>query len=74
MLAVISDITNRKSIEKALKESEELSRSIVANAPIGIATSDANYKFVSANDEFCRILGYTEEDLKKLTFKEITHP
>ena len=74
VLAVISDITNRKSIEKALKESEELSRSIVANAPIGIATSDANYKFVSANDEFCRIIGYTEEDLKKLTFKEITHP
>ena len=74
VLAVISDITNRKNIEKALKKSEELSRSILANAPIGIATSDANYKFVSANDEFCRIIGYSEEDLKKLTFKEITHP
>ncbi len=74
VLAVIADITNRKKIEKALKESEELSRSIVANAPIGIATSDANYKFVSANDEFCKILGYTEEDLKKLTFKELTYP
>jgi PAS domain S-box-containing protein len=74
VLSVISDITNRKNIEKALKKSEELSRSIVANAPIGIATSDANYKFVSANDEFCRIIGYSEEDLKKMTFKEITHP
>jgi PAS domain S-box-containing protein len=74
VLAVIADITNRKNIEKALKKSEELSRSIVANAPIGIATSDANYKFVSANDEFCRILGYTEEELKKLTFKELTYP
>ena len=74
VLAVIADITNRKNIEKALKESEELSRSIVANAPIGIATSDINYKFVSANDEFCKILGYTEEELKKLTFKELTYP
>ncbi len=74
VLAVIADITNRKNIENALKESEELSRSIVANAPIGIATSDLNYKFVSANAEFCKILGYTEEELKKLTFKEITSP
>ena len=49
--------------EKALKESEELSRAIVANAPIGIATSDASYHFVSANEAFCRILGYKEEEL-----------
>ncbi len=73
-LAVMADITKRKLAEKALRNSEELSRAIVVNAPIGIATSDASCHFVSANEAFCRILGYSEDELHKLTFKEITHP
>jgi len=73
-LAVISDISERKRAERALKESEELSKAIVANAPIGIATSDLRYHFLSANEAFCKILGYEEEEILKLTFKEITYP
>jgi PAS domain S-box-containing protein len=71
-LCLMSDITERKRAEKALKQSEELSRAIVMNSPIGIATSDIRYHFLSANEAFCRILGYTEDELRKLTFKEIT--
>lgn len=70
---IFHDVTKNKEAEKALKESEELSRAIVTNAPIGIATSDTSYHFVSANDAFCRILGYSEDELRKLTFKQITH-
>ena len=74
LLAVVSDITQRKQVEKALKESGEISRAIVANAPIGIATSDKSYHFVTANEAFCKILGYTQAELRKLTFKDLTHP
>jgi|GEM_PF-670750 len=74
ILAVVSDNTQRKKAEKALKESEELSRAIVANAPIGIATSDATYHFLSANEAFCNILGYSQEELRRLTFKDISDP
>lgn len=73
-LAIFHDITEIKKVQNALIESEELSRAIVANAPIGIATSDASCHFVSANEAFCRILGYAEDELRKLTFKKITHP
>ncbi len=73
-LAVVSDITQRKQAERALKASEELSRAIVANAPIGIATTDSSYHFVTANEAFCSILGYTEAELRKLTFKNLSHP
>jgi PAS domain S-box-containing protein len=44
------------------------------NAPIGIATSDTDTRFLSANKEFCQILGYTEDELQKVTFKDITYP
>jgi PAS domain S-box-containing protein len=67
------DITQRKNAEDALKESEERLRAIVANSPVGIATSGADKRFLSANEAFCRILGYTEAELQKLTFKDITH-
>lgn len=68
------DITQRKKAEEALKKSENRLRAIVANAQIGIATSDTNSQFLSANEAFCKILGYTEEELQKLTYKDITHP
>lgn len=74
ILAVVADITERKKMEEALKKSEELSRAIVAYAPIGIATVDRSYHFVSANEAFCNILGYTERELRNITFKSITHP
>ena len=73
-LAVISDISQRKKAERALKASEELSKAVVANAPIGIATSDKSRNFLTANEAFCKILGYSETELRKLTFKELTHP
>ena len=72
---VVLDITERKKAEEALKESEKMWRAIVANSPIGIATSGgADDQFLSANEAFCKILGYTEDELRKLTFEDITHP
>ena len=32
------------------------------------------FKFSQVNPAFCKILGYTEEELLKLTFKDVTHP
>jgi len=73
-LALVSDTTERKQTEEALKESEERYRAIVTHSPIGIATSDVNKHFLSANNAFCRILGYEENELRKLTFRDITYP
>ena len=71
---ILLDITEQKKAQDDLQKSEERLRTIVANSPIGIATSYIDKHFLSANDAFCKILGYTEDELRKLTFKEITHP
>ncbi|MDT8782139.1 MAG: PAS domain S-box protein [Candidatus Bathyarchaeota archaeon] len=71
---IIRDITQRKKIEAALKKSEELQSAIVANSPIGIATIAADANFLSANESFVKILGYSESELRKMDFKDITHP
>lgn len=57
-----------------MRENEERLRAIVLNAPIGIATSGPDHYFISANQAFCSILGYTEEELKEMTFSDITYP
>jgi PAS domain S-box-containing protein len=74
LMAFCENITERKQVGEALEESERRLKAVVANSPIGIATSGADKQFLSANEAFCKILGYTEEELRKLTFKDITHP
>jgi PAS domain S-box-containing protein len=70
----LEDITEQKKADNDLKASEEFQRAVVKNAPIGMAIADSRGFFESANEVFCRTLGYSEEELKKLTFKEISHP
>jgi PAS domain S-box-containing protein len=72
IVAIYNDITDRKKAEELLRTNQEALKAIVLNAPLGIATSDSNMLFQSANDAFCRILGYSESELQKLTFREIT--
>ena len=70
----IRDITSRKQAEEALALSEGRFRKVFDEGPIGTALSDKQYHFVQANTVFCRLFGYTEQELKKLSFKDITHP
>jgi PAS domain S-box-containing protein len=69
---ILVDITGRKQAEERLMRSEERLNAIILNAPIGVATSDFNEYFLTANPAFCRILGYSEAELQKLTFKDVT--
>ncbi len=64
---------NKKADELLRKSQAELN-AIVYNAPIGIATSDSNMIFKSANLAFCRIVGYSEDELQNRSFKDITYP
>jgi len=70
MIGTMRDITERKKAEKKLKESEEKFRSIVENSHAGILIVGEDYKFIYVNDELCRILQYSREEIIGHDFRE----
>ncbi|MEO5676865.1 MAG: ATP-binding protein [Usitatibacter sp.] len=60
--------------KEALRASEELLRATFDQAAVGIVIIGLDGKFVEMNRKLCEILGYTEEELRALTFREITEP
>lgn len=75
VLAILRDITERKKMEAALRNSEKLFRAIYERAPLGIALTDSRTgQFIQVNEKFCEISGYTREELLELNFQSITHP
>jgi PAS domain S-box-containing protein len=57
------DITDRKLSEQALRESEERLKATQEHAGIGIAETDREGRYLRVNEAFCRITGYTREEL-----------
>jgi len=68
------DITQRKKAEEEYRLSELRFRRIFEEGQFGITIAGPDYKFVDANPAFCRMIGYTVEELKTKTFADITHP
>ncbi|GJQ61982.1 MAG: hypothetical protein SCALA702_10350 [Melioribacteraceae bacterium] len=71
-LFVMTDITERKKAEVALKEREELFRHSFDHAATGMCLVSPEGKFVRINKNIERMLGYTEEELIGRHFNEIT--
>src|SRR5258705_12619458 len=67
------DIEDRKRTEQALRKSEERWRSVFENSAIGVALGDLNGRFLATNHVYQTIVGYTEEELRELSFLEVTH-
>lgn len=73
ILWLARDITQRKTAEEALKESEERFRAIYEQAAVGIFMVSLYGQFMQVNPRFCEIIGYEESFLKQLSWQDITH-
>ena len=72
--AIYMDITSRVHFEAALRASEERWRAMVETAPIGIITFGSGHRrYVTANQSFQQMTGYTEDELRNRTPLDITH-
>jgi PAS domain S-box-containing protein len=64
---LLGDAFARKEVEAALRATFEL-------AAVGMALVDVGGRWLRVNARLCHILGYTREELERLTFRDITHP
>ena len=71
LLAIGQDITERRRAEDALLASEEKYRVLFETAKDAIFLSDETGRFVDVNQEACESLGYSREELLKLSNREI---
>ena len=72
LLAITRDITERKHAEAALKESERLYRTVIEQATENIFLIDVETRrIVESNHAFREALGYSEEELDRMTLYDI---
>lgn len=74
MGTVTRDISAARRASDRLRESEERFRLTIDEAPIGMALVALDGRFVRVNRALCELVGYSADELTKLTFHDITHP
>ena len=60
--------------KEALRESEARFRAIFNHAAVGIGQATPTGKLLKVNQKYCDLLGYTSEELRQLSWQEISHP
>jgi diguanylate cyclase (GGDEF)-like protein/PAS domain S-box-containing protein len=68
------DITELKKAEEALAESEARYRSVVETGGAGIVIGDPSGRIVFVNQAFCKMLGYSRQELIGELFAKFVHP
>ena len=72
--AFIRDITERKRIELALRDSEERYRGLIESTHDLIQSVSRDASFLFVNRAWLNALGYTEDELPSLQLFDIIHP
>jgi PAS domain S-box-containing protein len=70
----LRDITERKRMEEALGANESRFRAIFEQAAVGMSHVGLDGRFLLVNQKLCYILGYTQEELLRLSCQALTHP
>jgi PAS domain S-box-containing protein len=71
---IFANAIARKRSSQQLQESEEVNRATFEQAAVGIAHVGIDGNWLRVNDRLCFIVGYSREELLRMTFQDITHP
>ncbi len=67
-------IAGRKQLEEKLREREEQYREIFASTTDGLVINSADGRIVEVNPAFCRMHGYTRDELLQMDPRQFIHP
>jgi diguanylate cyclase (GGDEF)-like protein/PAS domain S-box-containing protein len=68
------DLTKRKQAEFELRASEERFRATFEQAAVGIIHASLDGRFIRCNQRFADIIGYSLDEIRSLTFQQISPP
>ncbi|HEY0972820.1 MAG TPA: PAS domain S-box protein [Gemmatimonadales bacterium] len=71
--AILRDVSTRERAQRALRESEDLFRTAMRASPIGMALRGLDGSWIAVNRALAGIVGYTEEELLRLSVRDISH-
>jgi two-component system, cell cycle sensor histidine kinase and response regulator CckA len=74
VLGLVRDVSQRLEAERALRESEERFSNAFRHSPHGMAFVALDGQWLRANTALCRMLGYTEAELRETDVEHVTHP
>ncbi len=74
ILAIVRNVTDRKTAQEALKESERQYRTLFESAVDGIFVHDVEGRFLDANSAGLSRLGYTREELLSMSPTDLDTP
>ncbi len=74
MVANFRDVTEQRRAEQALRESEQLFRSLALSSPTGIFQQNAQGECIYVNQRWQDITGYTAEEALGQGWRRIVHP
>lgn len=74
LFCVDIDLTDSKRAAEQLRLSEERFRLSFERSPVGMVMVSTDFHYLKTNEAFCRMIGYSKEELAHLSFADITHP
>ncbi|MBM7693617.1 PAS domain S-box-containing protein [Peribacillus deserti] len=73
-ITVSRDITDRKLIEEKYKINEQWYKSLFDYNPAAVFSFDINGDFISHNDNFNKLTGYSQEEINSMSFVPFVAP
>jgi diguanylate cyclase (GGDEF)-like protein/PAS domain S-box-containing protein len=73
VVGTVHDVTERRALERQLRESESRYASTVELAAVGIAHVDHGGRLIWTNGKLREMLGFSVEELQGLTIRDLSH-
>jgi PAS domain S-box/PAS domain S-box len=74
LLALVTDITARQVAEQARAAAETRFRLAFTHSPVGMGMIDSAGRLLQVNPALCKMLAYSEQELRGRTFADLVSP